>query len=194
MKRACEATLEAEVKEVKDGEAVEDKQVKQVKRVKRGSSLPLYYWPGTPLAVPHARLTDDGTMPVVCVRARGKGHCNYLMDLFSRLPIKDVAGAYQQQIVPVDIRPIVKSVRTAHDQLAYRVQLSNLCEGNPDYTGARSLLVRFINGDAAVVPFYRIARTGADRLTRCNRPAEYEALLDTELLCMCASGHVPFEQ
>lgn len=204
MKRVFEATLEAVIaadkmemeagkEEVKaEADEAEEVKVKEVKRRKRGESAPLYHWPGTPLATSHVRMTDDGALPVVCIRTRGRECPSYIMDLFSRVPIASVEGAYRKEVMNVGFRRIVRSYRCSRGEIAYRVQLSELCEGNRGFAGVRSLLVRFVGGGAAVVSFYRIARTGAGRTLKCNRPMTEEAIADLGLLCLRASAHVPF--
>ena len=127
------------------------------------------------------RLTDDGALPVVCVRPRGRGCLNYVMDLFSRVPIKSVRGAYRGEVTRLGLVRVVKSIRCAADELAYRVQLSELCEGNRGFTGVRSLLVRFIDGSTEVVSFYRIAHAGAGRHLKTH-PETEEAIADRGLL------------
>jgi len=208
MKRVFEATLEAVVaadkmeveasraeageEEVKAEADKEEVKEEVIKRPKRGESAPLYHWPGTPLATSHVRMTEDGTLPVVCIRTRGRECSGYIMDLFSRVPIESVEGAYCKEVARLGFRKIVKSYRCARGETAYRVQLSDLCEGNKGFAGVRSLLVRFVGGGAVVVSFYRIARIGAGRVLKCNRPMTEEAIADLGLLCLRASAPVPF--
>ena len=127
-------------------------------------------------------MTVDGTLPVICIRPRGRGELSHVMDMFSRVPIRSVRGAFRGEIVRVGVVPVVKSIRCAADELAYRLQLSSLCEGNRGYTGVRSLLVRFVDGSTEVISFYRLAHGGADRLARCNQPESQEAAADREKL------------
>lgn len=200
MQRVFEATLEAVIAadkmemEASKVEADEAEEVKAgaAKRRKRGESALLYHWPGTPLATSHVRMTDDGALPVVCIRPRGRECPSYIMDLFSRVPIESVEGAYRKEVMHVGFRKIVRSYRCSRSEIAYRVQLSELCEGNKGFAGVRSLLVRFVGGGAAVVSFYRIARTGAGRALKCNKPMTEEAIADLGVLCLRAGAPVPF--
>lgn len=196
MKRVFEATLESVVSADEMEGKAEERKVEAgkaaTKRPKRGECCPLYYWPGTPLATSHVRMTDDGALPVVCIRPRGRECPSYMMDLFSCVPIAGVEGVYRKEVMHVGVQRLTHSYRCAKGEIAYRVQLSELCEGNKGFVGVRSLLVRFVGGGAAVVSFYRITRTGAGRALKCNKPMTEEAIADLGVLCLRAGAPVPF--
>jgi len=193
-----EAESGTETGEETEEEEEEDKSESEdsVKRTKRGFSYPLYHYPGTlpvcvcgcvtfagtPVSIAHVGMTDDGALPIVCIRPRGDGQLSFVMDVFSSVPIRRIRGAYLGRVVRLTFTRVFYSKRCAEDEFAYRLQLTALCRGNRGYSGVRSLMLRFVDGSAKVISFYRVANAGGNRLARCNRPEAPDAVADRKKL------------